>query len=511
MPQFQSIPHRSMATAASDDESVRLVIRSPMLKKGDLKLQVPLEASVAQIKSQIAEMLEEPTLPAEQRLIYAGRLLADNTCARELLKQHDLKEQHVFHLMTPTKSEAASDFSASNAPSLGPVPSSLPARPSSFSPLSASMPVAAHPSGSFTPSSTEGVGLSSHPQTPALQPHAEPQLLQPRPVVRCAAAPQHSHEPSRSQIHAQWPQLPQLPYQQFVPVGPSHYLVVQEICGQPYVFSLPVLPTLMGGFTYAPHAAAMYAPSAGSWPGAPFGISGFHGLASPHVPFATHPATHPATYPGTYPGTYPAASPEAEVSGVALPHAAEEERADWEARDGLQERPPVMAAGGVGAAAGFDREALNGDEEQTDPLKLILKLAFFVYILSQDGGPHRVYLLSATAVVIFLAQTGRLEFLRRFAARPQVAANEHAPVERADADGGAGEGAGAGANADAGAGVNADVGANEGVGARAAADGQSASGTQLPATVAAVPPPRRSLLRDIENVIVTFVASLLPA
>eukprot|EP00965_Chrysotila_dentata_P241168 6204130-Pleurochrysis_carterae.AAC.3 len=89
-----------MATAASDDESVRLVIRSPMLKKGDLKLQVPLEASVAQIKSQIAEMLEEPTLPAEQRLIYAGRHACFCSASKGIQLRHRHPELFAFNALS---------------------------------------------------------------------------------------------------------------------------------------------------------------------------------------------------------------------------------------------------------------------------------------------------------------------------------------------------------------------------------------------------------------------------
>ena len=58
----------------------------------------------------------------------------------------------------------------------------------------------------------------------------------------------------------------------------------------------------------------------------------------------------------------------------------------------------------------------DGDAN-TDALKLLLKLILFVYILGQDGGQERLILLSLGALLIFLAQTGRLDFLSNFAFR----------------------------------------------------------------------------------------------
>merc|ERR1719453_7487 len=54
-----------------------------------------------------------------------------------------------------------------------------------------------------------------------------------------------------------------------------------------------------------------------------------------------------------------------------------------------------------------------GGEEQPDGLKLLLKLAFFVYVLGQDGNEQRMICLAIGAVIIFLAQTGRLDFVHR--------------------------------------------------------------------------------------------------
>lgn len=71
-----------------------------------------------------------------------------------------------------------------------------------------------------------------------------------------------------------------------------------------------------------------------------------------------------------------------------------------------QAEPPQPAAADAAAARGGAQEVQPGELEQTDAIKLMLKLALFVYILGQDGGPHRMALLAGVAVLIFLAQTG---------------------------------------------------------------------------------------------------------
>ena len=164
------------------------------------------------------------------------------------------------------------------------------------------------------------------------------------------------------------------------------------------------------------------------------------------------------------------------------------------------------AAGGGGGGDFFDDD---GEEAHTDSLKLLLKLALFVYILGQDGGMPRILVLSGAAVAIFLAQTGRLVFLQSIGAAilarqraPAMAGGAPAPpaadaAPRADREAvtdAAGEGGQPATEADPPAQGDAAPPADDGAGA--AADGNA-------------PPP--GLLRDLENVVVTFFTSLLPA
>ena len=164
------------------------------------------------------------------------------------------------------------------------------------------------------------------------------------------------------------------------------------------------------------------------------------------------------------------------------------------------------AAGGGGGGDFFDDD---GEEAHTDSLKLLLKLALFVYILGQDGGMPRILVLSGAAVAIFLAQTGRLVFLQSIGAA--ILARQRAPAMAG----------GAPATPAADAGPRAD---REAVTDAAGEGGQPATEADSPAQGDAAPPaddgagaaadgnaPPPGLLRDLENVVVTFFTSLLPA
>jgi hypothetical protein len=132
----------------------------------------------------------------------------------------------------------------------------------------------------------------------------------------------------------------------------QYQLMTCEWFGQPYVVSVPMLPPGYGVFA-----------------------DGAHGCAG-SVAFTPDPMEGPCV---------PGRDASEAIDAAAQP-----------------EQPDEPEARAVEVAEG---------EEPVDALKLVLKLALFVYLLSQDGAPHRVLLLSMCAVLIFLAQTGRLDFI----------------------------------------------------------------------------------------------------
>ena len=185
--------------------------------------------------------------------------------------------------------------------------------------------------------------------------------------------------------------------------------------------------------------------------------------------------------------------------------------------------PPADAdgerAGAAAGAAADGGEGGEGEEGRTDGLKLLLKLAFFVYVLGQDGGQQRIAWLSVGAALIFLAQTGRLDFLQRLAlSLPHFTQPPNAPRPRqrlppaADAPNDAG---GGGAQVDAaGGGGAADAAAGEGDGAAADDARRAAGGVDGEAMDELIDEAEGfllSLARDAESIVGSFLASLLPS
>lgn len=67
---------------------VDLIIKTPSsLEQHDVRLTVPLDGTVGEIKAQICLAHPDKPAPATQRLIFAGRLLQDATSTAEVLRQ----------------------------------------------------------------------------------------------------------------------------------------------------------------------------------------------------------------------------------------------------------------------------------------------------------------------------------------------------------------------------------------------------------------------------------------
>ncbi|KAF9952614.1 hypothetical protein BGZ70_000553 [Mortierella alpina] len=92
-----------------------------------------------------------------------------------------------------------------------------------------------------------------------------------------------------------------------------------------------------------------------------------------------------------------------------------------------------MAAAGAGAGTGQAavagaagapnaQEIAARDQRRAASLWLLMKLAFGVYLFSQNGSIERIVLLHIAALVIFLHQTGRLRIVRRIVQPPGDAA-----------------------------------------------------------------------------------------
>jgi hypothetical protein len=69
--------------------NVELIIKSPsrLEQEQPLRLSVPLEGTVRDIKEALSQTHPEHPLPSDQRLIFAGRLLVDGAQTADVLRQ----------------------------------------------------------------------------------------------------------------------------------------------------------------------------------------------------------------------------------------------------------------------------------------------------------------------------------------------------------------------------------------------------------------------------------------
>jgi hypothetical protein len=435
--------------------SVDLVIKTPSMTETPLHLSIPLEGTVRDIKAALTAAHPEHPDIAEQRLIFAGRLLQDSAQTRDVLRQQDISEPQTFHLMLRG---GASRTPSSSSVAATPLP---PTR-------AATAPTA---------SIADAVAPTAPPRTPLhaaeTPPHAAAQQQPPAPSSSSAA-------PSWAQRPSPPPPPPLMPNHShaFLVGGVPHQFVVHEWGGQPFVFALPA-------------QSAFSAPP-------PFVVGSSAASVHEHAPSFAVP--HPSILPHG-PASYYTASAAAAAAAAAAqpPDAAAVEAAHGGAGAGVAAAAAAADGGAAGAARGAAAAdaGLGGaadvleEEGRPDALRLLLKLAFFVYILGQDGGDGRIAWLCVGAAIIFLAQTGRLDFLQGYTlAMPGFRRAPPPPRPRAAADGGAADGHG---------GIAGDGGAGE-----AAADDDAAAELVEEGAVL-------SFYRDVESVLGAFFASLLPS
>ncbi|KAG0371889.1 hypothetical protein BGX24_001042 [Mortierella sp. AD032] len=90
-----------------------------------------------------------------------------------------------------------------------------------------------------------------------------------------------------------------------------------------------------------------------------------------------------------------------------------------------QPQPQRDAGAGVVPEGNAQDNAARG-QRRAASLWLLLKLAFGVYLFSQNGSIERIVLLHIAALIIFLHQTGRLRIVRRVPRPPQDAPRDPA-------------------------------------------------------------------------------------
>ncbi|KAF9954530.1 hypothetical protein BGZ72_004503 [Mortierella alpina] len=215
-----------------------------------------------------------------------------------------------------------------------------------------------------------------------------------------------------------------------------------------------------------------------------------------------------------------------------------------------------MAAAGAGAGTGpaaapgvaatpNAQEIAARDQRRAASLWLLMKLAFGVYLFSQNGSIERIVLLHIAALVIFLHQTGRLRIVRRIgqppgdappgivnpppgyqAQGPNLAQQQQQQQQQTSPSTTtmASEDRGSSANESSGAAMTSSSAGNQasssegGTSASTVAEGTQempqqggSSTTQQQQQQQEQQQPRVSAWRSIEHALLTFVTSLVPA
>ncbi|KAG0207449.1 hypothetical protein BGX28_001330 [Mortierella sp. GBA30] len=193
---------------------------------------------------------------------------------------------------------------------------------------------------------------------------------------------------------------------------------------------------------------------------------------------------------------------------------------------------------GPGSPERNAQEIAARDQRRAASLWLLMKLAFGVYLFSQNGSIERIVLLHIAALIIFLHQTGRLRIVRRIvqppadappgvgvpqpgnqeqtpnpAQQPPQAATTAASDSASGSSGGAVSGTSKPTTAGSGSISNQASAASEASASSTTAESSQAqlegsAGTQQHQQQQQ---PRVSTWRSIEHALLTFVTSLVPA
>jgi homocysteine-responsive ER-resident protein 1 with ubiquitin-like domain len=80
--------------------SVSLTIRTPTLNAGDdVTLSCHMDWSVLKVKQEIEKQFESHPRPEDQRLVYSGKLLDNNSVLEHVLRFDDEVTSYTVHLV----------------------------------------------------------------------------------------------------------------------------------------------------------------------------------------------------------------------------------------------------------------------------------------------------------------------------------------------------------------------------------------------------------------------------
>ncbi|KAF9416179.1 hypothetical protein BGZ94_010292, partial [Podila epigama] len=353
------------------------------------------KTTIHELKQLIVTRLDtHPTIvtPVDQRLIFGGRILEDKDTLDHIFDKVEGNDAPTIHLMVTHRYLPGSSEPASPAPIRF-------RHVSSESTASTPSPV---PLASFTPQPsraehTPAVAGSSKEESPTVGATTSTNLNTQSFTTMSSDGPSGPHNAYLGHQH----HTHHLVY----PFHQQYYQTMAATAGpivhQPYQYAI------INGMPYLVPATTMallnyqqmwiLQPQLHFSPYRPFIAAGQDNTPLYHIPPTyLDPTTAAAAASGT---------PGHTASAGAAPAAA------------AQAMPPPLNA----------QEIAARDQRRAASLWLIMKLAFAVYLFSQNGSIERIVLLHIAALIIFLHQTGRLRIVRRIVPQPGEAPRDGAP------------------------------------------------------------------------------------
>jgi len=95
-------------------QNIELIIKNPSSSSLDFKIQANLSDTIEQLKYQLFEKYPSNPRIEQQKLIFAGRLLKNESLLSEVLNQYDTTTSHTFHIVISKLTSSASSTSSNH-------------------------------------------------------------------------------------------------------------------------------------------------------------------------------------------------------------------------------------------------------------------------------------------------------------------------------------------------------------------------------------------------------------
>jgi len=92
---------------------IQIIIKNPSVNVGDFKIEMELFNTIKELKIELSERYPSKPKVEQQKLIFAGKLLKNDSTISEVLNQYDEKVTQTFHLviskMVPTSTQSSTN------------------------------------------------------------------------------------------------------------------------------------------------------------------------------------------------------------------------------------------------------------------------------------------------------------------------------------------------------------------------------------------------------------------